>query len=95
MSLYNWVKTGLYPLKIKDMYYNYDDIKDEIEDFHKVNKSDKIWWTSKIDCIGCHLFTFDKKKIYSVFPACANDLSEEEADILRKENPIMARLAGY
>ena len=66
------------------MYYNYEDIKDEIEDFYKEDKGDKIWWTSKIGYIGCHLFTFDKKKIYSVFPTGANDLSEEEANILRK-----------
>ena len=77
------------------MYYKYEDIKDEIEDFYKEEKGDKIWWTGRVNSIGEHLFTFDKKKIYSVFPTGANDLSEEEANILRKENPIMARLAGY
>lgn len=77
------------------MYYNYEDIKDDIEDFSKERKCDKIWWTCRKDRIGEHLFTFDKKKIYSVFPTGANDLSEEEANILRKENPLMANLAGY
>lgn len=77
------------------MYYNYSDIKDELEPFHKENKKDKIWWTGRIGIMGEHLFSFDKKKIYSVFPTGADDLSEEEAQILRKENPIMARLAGY
>lgn len=74
---------------------NYKYVKGCLEDFHKIHESDKIWWTCRMDRIGSPLFSFDKKKIYSVFPTEANDLSEEEARILRKENPIMASFAGY
>ena len=35
--------------------------------FYKENKSDTIYWVDSVECVGEHLFTFDKKKIFNLF----------------------------
>ena len=55
--------------------------------FYKKRKSDKIWWTSKIDVIGEYLFSFNKKKLYNLFKDYPQNLTKKEKQIFDKENP--------
>lgn len=63
---------------------------DMLSDFYKENKNDVIWWTSNLDTVGEHLFTFDKVKIYNLFRDYPHALSQEEKKIFDKENPYWA-----
>ncbi len=66
----------------------------ELLSFYK-EKNSKVWYVDVKDSIGVHLFSFDKKKIYSVFPYGQDDgMTEEEKEIFRKENPTLAELKG-
>jgi hypothetical protein len=71
----------------------YEELKKEmrLSDFYKDNPSDKIWWISAIDYVGYFLFSFDKKIIYNFF-ADYEELTEEEKEIFREENPVLAAL---
>lgn len=56
--------------------------------FYKNKKTDKIWWTSSIDVVGEHLFSFDKKKIYNLFSDYPHNLTKEEKEVFDRENPF-------
>ena len=68
----------------------YEELKKEmrLSDFYKVEPSDKIWWISAIDYVGYFLFSFDKKVIYNFF-AEYEELTEEQKEIFRQENPLL------
>lgn len=70
-------------------------------EFYKENRKDKIWWVYELiededepgvydSEIGAYLFTFDKKKIYSLFTDYPHALTPEEKEIFDKENPYWA-----
>ena len=71
----------------------YEELKKEmrLSDFYKDKPSNKIWWISAIDYVGYFLFSFDKKIIYNFF-ADYDELTEEQKEIFRKENPVLAAL---
>lgn len=62
--------------------------------FYKANKSDTIYWVDSVECIGEHLFTFDKKKIFNLFADYPHNLTKEQKDIFDKENPYWADFFG-
>ena len=68
--------------------FNEDGTLLESLDFYKNKKKDVIFWVNNSHiCIGEHLFTFDKKKIYNLFADYPHNLTEEEKRIFDKENP--------
>lgn len=56
-------------------------------DFYKENERFQVWWIDKLDTIGEHLFSFDRKKIYNLFSDYPHNLTEEEVNIFNEENP--------
>ena len=64
----------------------------ELSDFYHNKKGDKIWWVNEIDGIGKFLFSFDKKKIYSVFEDYPHKMTKEEKELFDKENPELSEL---
>ncbi len=72
--------------------------KEAVKKFGKLERWRKgrgkiMSWTSPIDTIGVHLFSFDGgKTVHSVFGGGKNELTEEQLEIFRKENSTMARL---
>lgn len=61
-------------------------------DFYKEKdeKNNKIWWTSKIEIIGELNISFDRKKIYNLFEDYPYNMTEEEIEIFKKEEPYWA-----
>lgn len=60
---------------------------------YKENKNDKIYWIdNSMYVTGEMLFTFDKKKIYNFFEDFPQNLTDEEVEIFKKENPTLAKL---
>ncbi len=57
------------------------------QEFYKKNETDKIYWLTKDETTGEHLFTFDQKKIYNLFKDYPHELTKEEKEIFDKENP--------
>ena len=55
--------------------------------FFKQNDTDLIWWVDNHEQKGERLFTFDKKRIFSLFKDYPHNLTKEEKDIFDKENP--------
>lgn len=54
------------------------------------NRNNKIWWTSKIDKIGELNISFDRKKIYNLFKDYPYNMTKEEIEIFKKEEPYWA-----
>ncbi len=65
--------------------------KIELSPFYKKTPNSKIWWTSAIDIFGLYLFSFDRKKIYNFFSDW-DELTEEQKELFRKEEPSLAKL---
>lgn len=60
--------------------------------FYKKNKNDTIWWVDHTDQVGAMEFSFDKEKVFNFFQDFPQELTEEQAEVFRKENPRLARL---
>jgi hypothetical protein len=58
--------------------------------FYKEKVGDTIFWVENNDCVGEHLFTFDKKKIFNLFADYPWKLTKEEKAIFDRENPEWA-----
>ena len=80
-----------------DCVKNYEDLKKEmrLSDWYKKEKTDKIWWISAIDYVGLFMFSFDKKTIYYFFSNDWDELTWEQKEIFKKENPELAALKGF
>jgi len=61
-----------------------------MSNFHKDDKTSKVWWLSRLDSVGEFLFSFDRKKIYNLFADYPHNLTEDEIEIFDKENPYWA-----
>ena len=57
--------------------------------FYKNSPKDTIYWVESTH-IGEHLFTFDKKRIFNLFRDYPMELTKEQRDIFKKENPYWA-----
>nr|DAW73683.1 MAG TPA: hypothetical protein [Caudoviricetes sp.] len=56
-------------------------------DFYKEDKKNRVWWIDKLDVVGEHLFSFDKKKIYNIFLDYPHNLTKEEKEIFDEDEP--------
>ena len=59
--------------------------------FHKRSPKSKIWWVDS-DEIGPMLFSFGKKTIHNVFGGTKQELTKEEWEIFKKEEPTLSEL---
>lgn len=57
--------------------------------FYKNNQDDKIWWVYETPIEG-HKFSFDKKRIFTIFKDYPQNLTDEQREIFDKENPDWA-----
>lgn len=55
--------------------------------FYKASPMDQIWWVDTSEADGLFLFSFDRKKIYTLFSDYPFKLTPEEKAIFDKENP--------
>ena len=51
-------------------------------DFYKDSEESEVWWIYRIGVIGEFLFSFDKKKIYTLFLDYPHNMTEEEFGFL-------------
>lgn len=65
-------------------------IKTKFSVFYKNKESDKIWWTDEIGVVGGFYFSFDKKKVFSLFKDYPDKLTSEQKELFDKENPEWA-----
>ena len=60
--------------------------------FYKDDGKDQIW---RVDTLGSKrefLFSFDKKSIFNFFTDYPDKLSDEQIEIFKKEQPVLAEL---
>ncbi len=65
------------------------DVLSEGAIWYKRRPEDQIWWQES-DTVGDFLFSFDKKRIFSLFRDYPETLSAEEKEIFDRENPYWA-----
>jgi hypothetical protein len=58
-----------------------------LSDFYKINKDDQIWWVNDRNSAGSLLFSFDRKRIFSLFRDYPCKLTEQEKELFDRENP--------
>ena len=58
--------------------------------FFKENPGDVIWWVDTSDKDGELLFSFDKKRVFSVFADYPHKLTSQQKNIFDRENPFWA-----
>lgn len=63
-------------------------------EFYKKAKNSRIWWVEVPGDIGTNLFSFDKKKIYSLFEDYPDKLTLEEREIFKEDEPFWAKFKG-
>lgn len=74
--------------------YERDNPGSKLETFHKENSESLVWRTGDLNSFGPILFSFDRKTIYNLFTDW-DKLTEEQKQIFRKENPVLAGLKGH
>ncbi len=62
------------------------------DSFYKNSPEDKIWWLETSEEVGLFEFSFDKVRIYNFFRDYPQELTPEEREIFRRENPKLAAL---
>ena len=67
------------------------------EDFYKEKdkKNNKIWWTSKIDTLGELNISFNRKKIQNLFEDYPYNMTKEEVEIFKEEEPYWAKFFSW
>ncbi len=62
--------------------------------FYKHDDEDEIWWVRRQGqtVIGSLEFTFDKVKIYEFYHDYPENMTAEEVEIFKAENPTLAEL---
>ena len=60
--------------------------------FYKNDEKDQIWMVDTLGSKGEFLFSFDKKSIFNFFTDYPDKLSDEQIDIFKKEQPMLAEL---
>ena len=60
--------------------------------FYKNKPNDTIWWVDNTECIGEHLFSYDKEQVFNVFADYPQNLTTKQRAIFDKENPEWAEL---
>ena len=60
--------------------------------FYKNDEKDQIWMVDTLGSKGEFLFSFDKKSIFNFFFFFPDKLSDEQIEIFKKEQPMLAEL---
>ncbi|MDY4525258.1 MULTISPECIES: hypothetical protein [Treponema] len=60
--------------------------------FYKNDEKDQIWMVDTLGSKGEFLFSFDKKSIFNFFTDYPDKLSDEQIEIFKKEQPMLAEL---
>ena len=60
--------------------------------FYKNDEKDQIWMVDTLGSKGEVLFSFDKKSIFNFFTDYPDKLSDEQIEIFKKEQPMLAEL---
>ena len=60
--------------------------------FYKNDEKDQIWMVDTLGSKGEFLFSFDKKSIFNFFTDYPDKLSDEQIEIIKKEQPMLAEL---
>lgn len=60
--------------------------------FYKDDEKDQIWRVDTLGSKGEFLFSFDKKSIFNFFTDYPDKLSDEQIEIFKKEQPMLAEL---
>ena len=60
--------------------------------FYKNDEKDQIWIVDTLGSKGEFLFSFDKKSIFNFFTDYPDKLSDEQIEIFKKEQPMLAEL---
>ena len=60
--------------------------------FYKNDEKDQIWMVDTLGSKGEFLFSFDKKSICNFFTDYPDKLSDEQIEIFKKEQPMLAEL---
>lgn len=60
--------------------------------FYKNDEKDQIWMADTLGSKGEFLFSFDKKSIFNFFTDYPDKLSDEQIEIFKKEQPMLAEL---
>ncbi len=58
---------------------------------YKKNKNDTIWWVHFMgEKQGEYVFTFDRKTFHQLYTGKNSQLTEEEKEIFKNENPLLS-----
>ena len=60
--------------------------------FYKNDEKDQIWMVDTLGSKEEFLFSFDKKSIFNFFTDYPDKLSDEQIEIFKKEQPMLAEL---
>ena len=60
--------------------------------FYKNDEKDQIWMVDTLGSKGEFLFSFDKKSIFNFFTDYLDKLPDEQIEIFKKEQPMLAEL---
>ena len=60
--------------------------------FYKNDEKDQIWMVDTLGSKGEFLFSFDKNSIFNFFTDYPDKLSDEQIEIFKKEQPMLAEL---
>lgn len=87
-NLFNeFTKEIVNPINVDEIFEKYKTLSINNYNFFKQNDTDLIWWVDNHEQKGKRLFSFDRKKVYSLFKDYPNNLTTEEKDIFDRENP--------
>ena len=64
----------------------------ELSDWYHNNPGDIIWWRDNLETVGEFLFSFDRVTTYNFFADYPQELTEEQREIFRRENPELVKL---
>lgn len=62
--------------------------------FYKEKPSDRMWGFDCPDLKFGFMFSFDKEHIYSFFADYPHNMTDEEVEIFKKEQPYWANFGG-
>ena len=87
--------------------YNFDDVEEvymdppfseewgELDILTKDNENKRVWWTAPVGTVGTVLFSFDGKRLYNLWRDYPFNLSEEEQEIFREDEPFWYKKLGH
>lgn len=63
-----------------------------LSEWYKNRPDDQIWWRDDYERDGEFLFSFDRKRTFNFFADYPQELTSEQREIFKQENPELASL---